>query len=361
MAWHATKDIVGKVYALYEWKTVEYFLDIAQGVCAFYLELPHGRQVNTNTLKDGLEGLGLGSITMDTFPKDGNKTAAAALFRMRNIAKTKGNFMMGMDGEHDPTLWQNLEGEFRAASLKLYGGGAADPELDAKLTAAMKLSMAEQTAQLQGSMAGKSDVEGIREATAGIHEHMARKEDTEALEKQVEALKTNLDARDALVLELSQKNDHQRRMLGDMRRIQTQLARSEAECHGLREQLKAAAEAMEAERAVRAGLSQQHNDALKLVLAAHGEQFNLMTQQLAEERQARRGTANELRALQQAEAQWDRRRKQAEAQWDRERTRLVDIATDNREAILTVLTESLLGKRSQPETQPAADAADEEA
>ena len=53
--------------------------------------------------------------------------------------------------------------------------------------------------------------------------------------------------------------------------------------------------------------------------------------------------------------------RQAEAQWDRERTRLVDIATDNREAILTVLTESLLGKRSQPETQPAADAADEEA
>ena len=378
MAWHATPEIIGQAQALYQWKTVEYFIDLAQGVCALYLELPQGKQVNTNTLTDALVGLGLGSVTMDTFPKDGNKAAAAALFRMRNIAK-KSKFVMGNDGDHDASLWQQLDGEFKADALKLYGrgggGGAASAEETEKIQAAMKLSIAEQTERLQGSMAGKDEVKAIsqkmdttaerteriegvatsiREAAAGIHEKMASKEDTEALEKQVVTLKTNLDSRDALVRDLTKKNDDQRRMLGDMRKIQTQLARAETERDGFRTQLERATEMLQAltqqhNDALQA-LVQQHNGALQLVNAAFVDNINNLMQRLATEREARTATANELRAT----ANELRGLQHAEAQWEVERARLVAIASDNREAIARIVTDSLLGKRAQPEADEAA-------
>ena len=176
---------------------------------------------------------------------------------------------------------------------------------------------------------------------------LADKEDTEALEKQVVALKTNLDARDALVRDLTNKNDDQRRMLGEMRKIQTQLARAETERDGFRTQLERATEMLQAltqqhNDALQA-LVQQHNGALQLVNAAFVDNINNLMQRLENEWEARTATANELRGLQ-----------HAEAQWEVERARLVAIASDNREAIAAIVTDSLLGKRSQPEADEAA-------
>ena len=183
---------------------------------------------------------------------------------------------------------------------------------------------------------------------------LADKEDTEALEKQVVALKTNLDARDALVRDLTNKNDDQRRMLGEMRKIQTQLARAETERDGFRTQLEQATEMLQAltqqhNDALQA-LVQQHNGALQLVNAAFVDNINNLMQRLENEWEARTATANELRAT----ANELRELQRAEAQWEVERARLVAIASDNREAIARIVTDSLLGKRSQPEADEAA-------
>ena len=363
---------------------MEYILDMAQGVCALYLELEQGAQLNTNTLTDDLERLGLGSVSVDTFPNDDNKSAAAAIFRMRNIAK-KSNYVTGTLGPHADSLMRNLLKEFVAA---FGGAGAAAYDTkkdDPELQEAIRASLAEQTDQLASTLAGKPDVEALsqkvetgaeqmaeatthlREATAGIDANMARKEDTDALRGQLTEMQAALDtsnkhiddlnkqkaklsehinALDEQNKNLAERNKKQGYILNNLRGIETELAQVTEERDGLRVQLGVAHEALQRERVELAGTKQQLNLVLPEFLNKTRQQDNERSEakeMLNATKLELRNVTEDLRALQ-----------REQAAWKEERKRLLAIADKNRPFVADTVLEALGFKRARTPS-PAGD------
>ena len=215
-AWQGTPAILDAVRGLHAWSTMEFHLDHVQGVCAIYLELPTGAQLNTNTLTDALERLGLGSITWDTFPNDDNKVAAAAVFRMRNVIK-KSNYLTGSYGKHADSLMRNLLKEHAAAAgVGGPGRGPAfmtDTEETEKIQAALKASR-EQTDGIRAEMARKTDLDAIQQT---ITTEVAQKTDFEALVKKVDEQNTSTE-------KIVDKNIAQNKMLGKKASIERDMA-----------------------------------------------------------------------------------------------------------------------------------------
>ena len=189
MGWSGTRDIVDRVYELHAWRRAESFLDNTQGVCTFFLEVPQtATQLNTNTLTDKLEALGLSSIVIETFPGDHNKTAAAAVFRMRNIIlRSDGEWRQC--GEHDKTLMRHLLTEQASAmGIGSSGGGGAsfmsDAEFDSKTQAGFAASLKDLRSasdnigtvanDIRTDMLRKPDLDDVRDsvdtAAAGIRD-----------------------------------------------------------------------------------------------------------------------------------------------------------------------------------------------
>ena len=245
MAWHATPAIIDTVRSTRTWHCSEFFLDLAQGVCSLYLNLPKGVQLNTNTLTDDLELLGLGSITIETFPNDDNKTAAAAIFRMRNIIK-KGDYLTGANGEHDKSLMRHLLTEQTSAlgiGSSGSGGGRfmSDAEFDGKTQAGFAASLKDLRSasdnigtvanDIRTDMLRKPDLDDVKQsvdvAVAGIRDvvvdataDLASKLDIETLTQKVDDNKSMGDT----LFDVNDRNKRQSYVIKNLAGTQQELA-----------------------------------------------------------------------------------------------------------------------------------------
>ena len=242
MAWHATPAIIDTVRSMRTWHCSEFFLDLAQGVCSLYLNLPKGVQLNTNTLTDDLELLGLGSITIETFPNDDNKTAAAAIFRMRNIIK-KGDYLTGANGEHDKSLMRHLLTEQTSAlgiGSSGSGGGRfmSDAEFDGKTQAGFAASLKDLRSasdnigtvanDIRTDMLRKPDLDDVKQsvdvAVAGIRDVVVDATADIASKLDIETLTQKVDDNNGLAEKVISQNI----MLGKKAGVEMQLAAERA-------------------------------------------------------------------------------------------------------------------------------------
>lgn len=313
------------------WRRVEYVLNVETGEAQAYVEHDGKNRSTTTTFAKYLEDdLKLFSVCLTTFSNDGQKGATSAILGMRNAWKES----------HRVHVWRGKLDAVLARSLGMHmpaaggGGGAGaaaagsftpDTEWVDKTEAALKESL-----EMQRNLIGSST--GIRQATDGISQEMARKTDTDAINAQMAGLRKTIDERDAQINKLTDHNRRQGYMLGELRGIQTELAQITADRDGLREQRNFANDALQRERAAHAGTMQQLSET-RVALDRERDAA----------RDARNAAAHDLRLV----TDELRELQLARSQWELDRQRLMTLADDNRNAIMDAIADTLLGKRAR--------------
>ena len=312
-AWQGTPAILDAVRGLHAWSTMEFHLDHVQGVCAIYLELPTGAQLNTNTLTDALERLGLGSITWDTFPNDDNKVASAAIFRMRQVCE-KDNYVTGTYGIHAASLKRHLKDRrLTAAGVGGPGRGPAfmtDTEETEKIQAALKASR-EQTDGIRAEMARKTDLDAIQQT---ITTEVAQKTDFEALVKKVDEQNTSTE-------KIVDKNIAQNKMLEKKASIERDMAAWVVRADEMRSNW---AREVEAHKETKRQLEQLRE-------TSHTERLEELRELRAEGAKERSAMTMEfMRQLhderKRMTQQWAEERERMTKQWEKERGRFIAAA-----------------------------------
>ena len=170
IAWGADRDVMQAVLKIERWDSLEYVASVETGACEMFLDYPQRVHSNTNMIPN-LTKAGLSSIMFQTFGKDGNRSAGAAIRRIRMLA-ARDHYEHQQYGAHDAALESMVESmpEVGEAEEEMTGR-----EFDDKTTATIKASVQDlQSKQTQL----KEGVDGLHEkfesisggfATAGVN------------------------------------------------------------------------------------------------------------------------------------------------------------------------------------------------
>ena len=122
------------VLAMERWECLEYTASVDTGAAELFLVYPGTMRVNSNTLTDKLEAVGLTSVTVQTFGNDGNRLAGASIQRIRMLA-ARDQHEYALHGAHDGAL------ERKVKQLQDDDAKAAARELDEKTQKAQQKSL----------------------------------------------------------------------------------------------------------------------------------------------------------------------------------------------------------------------------
>ena len=260
--WGATMATLQALTAMIPWDCIEYAANNDQGSCEVYLSYPREMKENSNTLEAKLTTMGFSSVTIMTFPQDGNKSAASCVGRMRAKRDDPG-YSYGRLGSHAGSLEHHIIGKQQPGAAGGRGGSARPPlqseqEFDAKTKAVMeatgkkcdaimermvtpsalddKLAPIARKEDIAG-MANKEDTDCLAIRLDSMGEKLARSNETiAAYEGTAKAQQAAIKARDDTICSLMQENEERKKkidrqafMLHQLREIQTTLAKTEAE------------------------------------------------------------------------------------------------------------------------------------